>query len=120
MAKDHEWEARHQEGQAAIEKRRKEEEERKRQEEERARQAAIEEAKRVGNWCPYCQKILPIQTRDEEEHFHGPIGGGADFTTIWHVEFAQCDACGYKKEFKRWKDKDLFEKFIDWIKSWFD
>ena len=24
------------------------------------------------------------------------------------------------KEIKRWKEKNLFEKFIDWISSWFD
>lgn len=116
MAKDHEWEARWQEGQQAIEKRRKEEEERRRQEEEQKKQ----QAQAYGNWCPYCKKIIPIINYDEEEHFHGSIGGGADFTTIWHIEAAKCDTCDYKKEIKRWKNKDLFEKFIDWIKSWFN
>ena len=76
-------------------------------------------AKTKGRICPICNKIGTIEIR-VKSIIYAPLSGGNTFTTIEHVKEFKCPYCGYTKEIKRWKEKDLFEKFIDWISSWFD
>ena len=77
-------------------------------------------AEAEGRICPICDKIGNIETRDEEHIYHAPLGGGNTFTSIEHIQEFKCPYCGYIKEIKRWKEKDILDKIIDWIKGWFD
>ncbi len=108
MAKDEDW--------VDIHTTPQEEWQKKKSEEMRERWKAEAE----GRICPICDDIGVIETRDEKHYYHAPFGGGNTFTLIEHIQEFKCPHCGYTKEIKRWKEKDLFEKFIDWIKGWFD